>query len=181
MQAGRPDTHEQGRAAFEQVAREFPDRWEAEAGLAQFFALRRNYTEAVKHFARAAELGSADAEMYLRYGRALISANRATDSLPVFRKATELDPASEEARVALAVAYTRAGEFRDAIEAFQKIKIVTPHLLPSYFYHFAYACYRVGAIAEAKELVAKGRVYLREAPDVSALDRLSQMLEAADR
>ena len=75
----------------------------------------------------------------------------------------------------------RAGGFREAIETFNKIKTISPDVAPRYFYNFAYACYRLGAVAEAKQLIAKGRPYIKEPAELTAIDRLSQILETTAR
>src|SRR5437879_4515877 len=139
LQRNARDSRDKGRAAYEQLVREFPRRWEAEAGLAQFFAGERNDGEAAKHFARAAQLGSKDVRMYLEYGKLLTYSNRTTEAIAPFQTAAALEPASTEAHVELGIALVHTDRFREALEEFQKIKSITPALAPRYFYNFAYA------------------------------------------
>jgi superkiller protein 3 len=169
-------SRDRGRFDYEQLIREFPDRWEAEAGLGRFFAGERNYAEAAKHFARAAGLGSKDTAMYLEYGKQLIYSGRTAEAIAPFETATALDPRSTEAHVELGIALTHVERFREAVEEFQKIKSITPVLAPRYFYNFAFACYRLGGLAEARELIRKARTHTWNPEEIAALDRLSQAL-----
>src|SRR5688572_11127258 len=101
LQLSARDTREKGRRAYEELAREFPTRPEAEAGLTHFFTRERQYEEASRHFARAVELGSKDARMYLDYGRLLTYSDRAKEAVAALKTAVELDPASIEPHVDL--------------------------------------------------------------------------------
>jgi hypothetical protein len=51
--ANRRGAGEQARAAYDRLAKDFPDRWEVEDGLARFAWQRRDLDGAAQHFGRA--------------------------------------------------------------------------------------------------------------------------------
>jgi tetratricopeptide (TPR) repeat protein len=74
--------------------------------------------EALKVFARAANLAPDDPDHHFILGRALIDAGRPGEALPALRQAIQLHPDSAEYRLSLAHALWRAGRFPQAAAAF---------------------------------------------------------------
>ena len=75
---GRGD---QARAAYDQLAKDYPDRWEVEEGLGQFAWQERKLAEAARHFARAMELGCSNLPSLLLYARVLGYNNQPKDEV----------------------------------------------------------------------------------------------------
>ena len=91
---GRGD---QARAAYDQLAKDYPDRWEVEEGLGQFAWQDRKLAEAARHFARAMELGCNNLPSLLLYARVLGYNNQPKDEVGVLLKAAKLFPESARA------------------------------------------------------------------------------------
>ena len=171
-----PARQSQARAAYEQLAAEYPSRWEVEGRWARFLFFERHNDEALRHFARAAELGAADPGTFLDYARALTIANRSPEALAALRQALKLDPANQEAHYDLGLALVRAGAWPDAIAEFNRALPVSLQQASRLFYNMAYAEYRLGDSVSARAYLEQGRTYTKIPEETAALDRLSQTL-----
>ena len=169
-----PGKVSQARAAYQQLGSEYPDRSEVQSAWARFLFRERRNDEALAHFARAAELGSSDPQMFVDYGRALGAAGREPDSLAAFQKAVKLDPARKETHFDLGLAQVRAGAWREAVAELQSAVPVTRQQASRYFYNLAYAEYRMGDAVKARALIAQGRGFTHIPEETAALERLSQ-------
>jgi len=165
----------QARSDYEQLAGEYPDRWEVQSAWARFLFRERRNEEALAHFARAAELGAADATMFLDYGLALGVANRRPEEVAAFQKAIQLDPSRKDAHFDLGLAQVRAGAWREAVAELELALPVSRLQASRFFYNMAYAEYQLGDAVKARDLAAQGRSYARP-EEIAALDRLSQTL-----
>src|SRR5579864_3870467 len=63
---------EPAREAYGRLAKEYPNNWEVEAGLAELAWTGKNPDDARRHFARAAELGSKNPRLYFDYAMVLL-------------------------------------------------------------------------------------------------------------
>ena len=167
-----PGRTAESRAAFEQAVRDYPRRPEAEQGMAEYLAHERREPEAIEHFARAVDLGSADANLYLEYGRALALANRTGDALTILWKSVGLAPALDAAHYELAVLLVKTGAFAEALDQFHAVRRLPPAEAPRYYYNLAYAHFQLGQLDQARALVERARRVTRNPDEVERLDRL---------
>jgi tetratricopeptide (TPR) repeat protein len=168
---------DQARAAYEQLARDYPKRWEVEEGWAQFSSRQRNNDDALRHFARTAELGCRHAGMFVDYARILGYGRREQDAVAALQTAIRLDPALEEAHLELGLAYVRVASYAAAMAELQQVKKVKPAQASRYFYNLAYASYRLGDAAKARAFLEEGRPYATNPEEAAQLDRLQQALD----
>ncbi|SPE43372.1 conserved hypothetical protein [Candidatus Sulfopaludibacter sp. SbA3] len=150
-----PGRREAARSACDALAREFPDQWQTEQRLAEFFWRERNLEEAAQHFARAAELGADDAHLYMEYGRVQSVRGRYQEAAAALRVAVKRNSQWNEAHFELAIALVQSGSYREALREFDLV-----HKLPSeqavrFYYNQAYAHYRLGDNVAAKKLLDK--------------------------
>ena len=81
---------------------------------------RKNYAEAAKHLAKAAELGVNDAPLYNFLGISYSRTNRLQKAVESYRQALKLDPTLAEAHINLAFAWQRLNRPKDAKEEYEK-------------------------------------------------------------
>jgi Flp pilus assembly protein TadD len=172
---GRED---QARAAYDQLAKDYPDRWEVEEGLAQFAWQGRKLAEAARHFARAMELGCNNLPSLLLYARVLGYNNQAKDEASVLLKAAKLFPESDEVNLELGATQIRNGNYGLAAATLLSVKKVSSSA-DAYrlFYNLAYAQYRLGDMAGGRLNSAKARAYTKIPAEIASLDRLEQALD----
>jgi hypothetical protein len=75
------------RDLYIRLARENPQDWQVEQGLARLSLREGKRAEAVTHYARAAELGSTNAKIYLDYGRLLRSESKHAEAVAMLKRA----------------------------------------------------------------------------------------------
>ncbi|HXB66937.1 MAG TPA: tetratricopeptide repeat protein [Candidatus Acidoferrales bacterium] len=167
---------DQAGAMYQQLARDYPDRWEVEEGFAQWDWRQRRSDEALRHFARAAQLGCPNPRMFLEYAQVLGYGRRNEEAVTALQSAIKLDPGLEEAHLELGAAYVRIARYAEAIAELLQVKKVTPAAAPRYFYNLAYANYRLGDAAKARAFIEKGRPYATNPEEAAQLERLSQAL-----
>ena len=172
--ANTPSRLEQARAAYLQLARDYPRRWEVEAGLARWEWQQRRSEEALRHFARAGELGCTDPRVFLEFARILSYDRRNDEAARALEAALRLDAGLDEAHFDLGAAYLRLTRYREAVGQLLLVKKVTPSQAPRYFYNLAYASFKLGDMAKARAFLEKGRPYASNPEEKTQLDRLSQ-------
>jgi Flp pilus assembly protein TadD len=168
----------QAAAAYKALAREYENRWEIEDGWGEFCAREREDAEAVRHFARAAGLGSDNARMYLQYGRVLHRKRRYADAIDVLEMGLRLDSTLGDLHFELAVTLVHAGRDRDAVAEFHRIQKLDREYAYRYFYNLAVAHARLGDTGQARRLIDKARPETRNSDETAALDQLLQSLAA---
>jgi tetratricopeptide (TPR) repeat protein len=164
----------QARAAYNQLERDYPNRWPVEQAVADFDLRERRNSEAAEHYAIAAELGAKGPELYVRYARALSLTNRDDDAIKALRTAVSLDPAMDEAHLELGLGLVRAGQYREAVDQFGKIKRLDPERASRFYYGFAFASYKLGDRVRARTLIKEARGYTKNPEELAALDKLSE-------
>lgn len=172
-----PGRTAEARAAFDLALRDYPQRPEAEQGMAEFLAHERRDQEAAAHFARAASLGDQDAGMYLEYGHVLAIADRTADAIAALRKALTLSPSLDAAHHELAILLVKTGDFREALEQFHAVRRLPPVEAPRYYYNLAYAHFKLGDKDRARSLAEKAREVSRNSDEVERADRLLKDIE----
>jgi predicted Zn-dependent protease len=169
---------EQARAALDQLAKDYPDRWEAQEGLAQFAWQQRRLADAAQHFARAVELGCQNLASFLLYARVLGYNNQTKEEAAVLAKAATLFPESDEVKLELGATLVRNGNYGAGAAALLAIKkVVSAEQAYRLFYNLAYAQYRLGDAVHARENSDKARTYTKIPAALADIDRLQRALD----
>ncbi|MGA3026991.1 MAG: tetratricopeptide repeat protein [Bryobacteraceae bacterium] len=171
---------ETGRKTLERLMAEQPQRPEAPAILAEL-ALREGRTEeAIRLFAKAAELGSTNPEIYFRYAMLLWSRSGGHDEAVrnALQKAVELKPDYAEARMRLGFAFMDHGDYKQGLAELVQIKGVKPEDAFPYFNAVAYANYRLGNQTDARVALEKAKKWAKEPADVMTAEQLGEALNS---
>jgi tetratricopeptide (TPR) repeat protein len=161
---------------YSQLEHDFPQRWEVQAAIGRFDWRERRNQEALTHFARAAELGAADARMYLDYASALAVTSRQDDSVAALRNAIRLDPKLKDAHFELGLVLLRKGEWRDAMAELQLARPLKQQQASRYFYGMAYSAWRLDDPIAARNYLEQGRPFTKIPEELMALNGLSEAL-----
>lgn len=172
-----PGRSEQASAAYESLAKEYPNRWEVEEGWGQLCRYQRKLGDAARHYASAVELGGQDPRLFLDYGRVLYYSGRLADAIDILGKAARLNPADDDIHFELGSVYLRHGNYGAALAELRTMKKVQPAQAYRYFYSQAFAEYHLGQTAEAGAHAAKARSFTRNPEEQASLDRLDRALE----
>lgn len=167
-----PNRHDSAQAACDDLARDFPERWETEQRFAELFWRDHNLEEAARHFAKAVALGSTSARLYLDYGRVLEAAGHPSEAAGVLKTAVQRDRQSNQVHFELAVALVQSGAYREALAEFALARKLPAGEAVRYFYNVAYAQYRLGNSAAAAKLLDKAEPFIKTDRDRSSVDGL---------
>ncbi|MEO8369784.1 MAG: hypothetical protein ABI806_11320 [Candidatus Solibacter sp.] len=169
---------EQGREAYDQLAKDFPASCEVEDGRAQSAWHERIVADAVRHFARGVELGCKSQPSLLLYGRVLGYNNQLKEAAAVLTDAAILFPDSDEIHLELGATLVRTGAYGAAAAALQHVKkVATAADGYRLYYNLAYAQYRLADTPHARESIVKARKFTKNPEELASLDRLEQTLE----
>ncbi len=175
--ANRRGADEQARAAYDRLAKDYPDRWEVEEGRGQFAWRRRDVEGAAQHFGRAVELGCHNLPSLLLYARVLGYNDQPKEEAAVLKNAAGLYPQSDEVNLELGATLVRAGDYGAAAAALLAVrKVGTAEESYRLFYNLGYAQYRLGDAAHARQNIAKARTYTRIPAAIADIDRLRDAL-----
>jgi tetratricopeptide (TPR) repeat protein len=161
-----------GREEYDRLARDNPRDARIEEGLAALSWREQKMGEAERHYAKAAELGSTNAKMYLDYGRLLRAKNKSAEAAVMLKRATEIEPGDRQAHLELGYAYVVNDQHFEALEQFQLSKPVPPAQAFEYLHAVAYAYYRLDRKTEAKTTAAACRAYAKTTDQVERLNQL---------
>ncbi|HEY1497236.1 MAG TPA: tetratricopeptide repeat protein [Candidatus Solibacter sp.] len=171
---GRTD---QARKAWEQLAKDFPQSPEVEAGWGEFAWQQRKLDDSAAHFARAVTLGCKEESSLLLYARVLGYNRRDKDAAAVLQKAAALYPDSNEINLELGATLVRTANYGAALGALVSVKkVTTPAQAFRLYYNLAYAQYRLGDPARARESLAKAHEFTRIPAEIASLDRLGEAI-----
>ena len=153
-----------GRKMLEQLIAEQPQRPEPPAILAELALREGNRDEAARWFAKAADLGSRNPEMYFRYAMLLWnrSGDRGDAVVKALRKAVELRPDYAEAHMRLGFAFMDDGAYKEALVEFAHVKSVKPQDAFPYFHAVAYANFITGDEKSARAALEMAKKWARE-------------------
>ncbi|MGO9228544.1 MAG: tetratricopeptide repeat protein [Bryobacteraceae bacterium] len=168
---------EQAGGAYASLAHDYPNRWEVEEGWGRFCWHERKLDDALRHYARAVELGGHDPRLFLDYGQILYYSNRLADAIDVLDKGARLYPDNDDLRIELGEAYLRRGNYGVALAQFNSVKKVGAAQAYRYFYNLALAEYRLGKTTEAHTHAAKARTFAHGPGQTVPLDSLERALE----
>jgi len=172
------DKKEDARQKYESVAKEFPQSWEPEAGLAELAWREFDITAARRHFARAAELGSKNPRMYYDYANVLQRDGEKDEALVrVLSKAVELDPDYQEAHRYLAFCLLQTGNYEEAVNHFSKVNTMKREEAFSYYHGLAYANYRLEKRDAAKKAAEAARKFARRPGEIAQAEELLRVIE----
>lgn len=169
-----------GRQMLQRLMSEQPLRAEPLTLLAELDLREGHRDEAVRDYAKAAELGSTNAEMYLRYAQLMWSRPHDKDGAVVkaLQKAVELKPDYPEAQMRLGFALMEQGDYKQALADLTLVKGVKAQDAFSYFHAVAYANYRAGNEEKAREALARAKQWAKEPADRMAVEQLSGALDS---
>jgi tetratricopeptide (TPR) repeat protein len=165
-------------AAYAALAREYPNRPEIEEGWGRLCGHQHKPGDAIRHYARAVELGGKDPRLFLEYSRILYISDRLADAIDTLEKAARLNPDNDEIRFELGSAYMQHGNYKEAAAELHTVKNVQPAHAYRYYYDMAFSEYRLGQTAEAKVHAAKARAVTNHPGELATLDGLDHALEA---
>ncbi len=172
---GRGDA---ARAAWDQLAREFPQSWEVETGWAEFAWRQRKLDVAAEHFARAVKLGCKDEPDLLLYARVLGYDRRDKEAATVLLNAAKLYPESNELNLELGATLVRTANYGAALGALLSVKkVTTAEQAYRLYYNLAYAQYRLDDAPHAGESIAKARTFTKSPGEIASLDRLQKSMD----
>ncbi len=112
------DVSERAKEEFQQELEIDPNNAGAEYVLGELARQESEWSDAIKHFSRAAELDAGFGDAFLGLGSALLSAKRFSEAIPPLETAVKLEPQNPGAHYNLATALTRAGRKQDADKEF---------------------------------------------------------------
>lgn len=176
--AGQDQT---GRRMLEQLTAEQPKRPEPWAMLGDLALRGRGMDDALGSYAKAAELGSKDAEMYLHYGILLHNHGSPQASLDALRKSADLNPANPETHFYLLFAYMDKGDYKMAMSEALQVKHLDPARAFSFYRATAYAEYRLGDAKQARDLATAARRFANTPADNAELDNLVDAIDKRDK
>jgi hypothetical protein len=173
------DKKDEARAAYEKLERDYPGKWQVDAEWGRFELRQRNINPGVQRLAKAVELGCNDARVYRIYGE-MVSADRvAGEVVPALRSAIARNPESQALRLEFGVALVRAGNWKDGLAELNRIANAPVEDAPRYYYHLAYANFRLGSLATARAALEKGKAAAKTPQERSVLEALEQELDKA--
>jgi Flp pilus assembly protein TadD len=168
---------DEAKEAYAGLAKEFPQSWDVEAGLAELAWREKDMEGARRHFARAAELGATNPRLYYDYAGILDDGGeRDAARVPILKKAVELDPDYQDAHRYLAFCLLQTNDYQGAVDHFTKVKHLKIEEAFAYYHGLAYANYRLAKQDAAKKAAEAARKYARTPEEIT---RAEEMLRAA--
>ncbi|MBI3472035.1 MAG: hypothetical protein HY013_11825, partial [Candidatus Solibacter usitatus] len=168
---------EEARRAYEDLSREHPRSPEIAVAQARM-AWREHDLDALRrHFARAVELGTGNARVYVDYARLLEDAGGDEASIrALLQQAVELQPDLGEAHQDLGYRAMREGRYEEALRAFGQVRTPAPEQVYSMHRAMSYASYRLGRREEAIRHATAAR---KLAKTTEEIQRAAELLEYA--
>ena len=173
---------DEARQAFTELARQNPLRPEVEEAFGYFARGARETEEACTHFARAVELGSANAQLYYDYANLLHQSRELhTKRIPLLRRAVELDPGFSKARYYLGFSLLADRNYEEAVRQLEQVKRVDREEAYPMFQALAHAYHQLGNQAGAITAAERAKKYARNADETAAAEGLLEYLKAPPR
>lgn len=168
--------------AFEELAAANPERPEPEDEYG-YAALRERQIDAARErFARAVKLGSANAALYADYANLLKLRGAAVPEItPLYRKAAELDPSSDDAHRNLAFCLVNEGAYEEAVQHFALTRRIEPDQAFVFFGAAALAFERLKRLPEAIQAMEKAKQYARGAAETETAERTLARLQQMEK
>jgi tetratricopeptide (TPR) repeat protein len=172
-------TSQAGRAMYERLRGQNPDRPEIEGGLARLEMRERNTDAARQHFARAVELGSKDPRVFLDYGMCLRGRTSDARAMEMFRKALAIDPELDEAHYHLGFVLMRANQNREALAEFAKVRHPRSEQAFAYFRAVGIVSVRLGLMDAARAAAERAKSYAGTSVEKDELEQLMKSIRSA--
>jgi len=165
---------------YDKLAAEHPQSHEIAEGRG-YLALRRerDRDEARKQFARAAELGSKNAQMYYDYA-SLGGGDEDTGAIPMLEKAIELRPDFKDAYYRLGFARMSARQYKEALEAFVQVKQVKAEEAVPMFQAMAMAFFETGQTEEARKAAERARKYAKTETQIRSSQQILEYVSQSE-
>ncbi len=112
----------EARRLYDEALCAAPDYGTAEAALGELAFAKGDYAGAAQRYARAAERGSGNFALFLKWGTALGLLGRYEESIPPLESALRLEPESPETLKNLGASYANAGRSLDAERVWRKLE-----------------------------------------------------------
>jgi tetratricopeptide (TPR) repeat protein len=166
--------------AYEQLARDYPKRWEVEAGWGSALLYGRDTAQAAQHLAKAVELGCDDPKAFLDYQRALLRQGREKDAIAALRSGIRATQDNGDLHRELAIALTQAGEYNDALLEFEQVKRISDADAVQFYYNAGYAYYRIEDFKRSAKALETAAKYASDPSMKKAIGDLRSIIESAE-
>lgn len=169
---------DQAGSAFEELAKENPDKPDIETSLGYLAWQSGDTATARKHFARAFAAGSKDPQMCFHYAVLERQADGSgKDILPALRKAIELKPDYVEARLQLGLELVNEKNYKDAVAELRQIKKINPEQARFFFAALAYADMQTGDAVDARKNAESAKQYAKTPDETERANSILQYLD----
>jgi tetratricopeptide (TPR) repeat protein len=171
---------EEARRAYEQLARDNPDKSEVEESLGYLAWQAGDLESARQHFSRAYAAGTKNAQMCFDYA-ALLSQTTSggKEVVPILRRALDLKPDYLEARLRLGLTLVNQGSYSDALDQLHQIKKVEPEQAPSFFLALAYSDFRTGHVDDARKNAEAAKKWAKTPEESQQADSMLRSFDAS--
>jgi tetratricopeptide (TPR) repeat protein len=168
---------EPAKEAYGRLAKEYANSWEVEEGLAELAWTGKNPDEARRHFARAAELGSANPRLYFDYAMVLLELGEQGSAIASLKKAVDLDPDYQDAQRYLAYSLLQDRQYQQAMDHFGKVKHIKAEQASVFYHGIAYAEYHLEKFDDARKAAELAKKYARNLEETAAAEDMLRVLD----
>jgi Flp pilus assembly protein TadD len=170
---------DEARRAYEQLAKQNPDKPEVEESLGYLAWQSGDKSAARQHFSRAVAASTKNAQMCFHYAQLEREANSAGDAgLTALQKAVDLKPDYVEARLQLGLLLMNQHNYSEALKRWSPIKSVNEDQAQWFFPAMAYAYMQTGDAERAREYAEKSKAW---AKDPQQLEQVHSILRYLDQ
>ena len=153
---GNPEKQAEADRMLDKLAADHPESWEiAEAQGYKTWRRDRDNAGAIQHFARAAQLGSTNAQLYYDYASLLARGGSEDDAVAALKKALALQPDFDDARLDLGNLLYRRGLFAQVVATLQQVKQVSRSQAGPMYQMLALAYFEIEMKEEAKKVAER--------------------------
>jgi len=168
---------EPAKEAYGRLAKEYANSREVEEGLAELAWTGKNPDEARRHFARAAELGSANPRLYFDYAMVLLELGEQGSAIASLKKAVDLDPDYQDAQRYLAYSLLQDRQYQQAMDHFGKVKHIKAEQASVFYHGIAYAEYHLEKFDDARKAAELAKKYARNLEETAAAEDMLRVLD----
>jgi len=176
--AANPQTVEDGKRMLLSLAIVYPKNVTLEESLGYVSLSDGDQASARRHFERAIEMQSQNPEIMLRLADLQLGAGAPVESLiTLLKRAIELDPSSDKARLELAIVAAKAKRFALAISTLRNTEVFRPQDAYVFSYTLASLYLQIGQLSQARLFALRA---MSIAPNRIERDRVGLLLSAVD-
>lgn len=173
--------YKEARDAYFKLDAQYPKRPELQESLGYLELREGDVDEARRRFQASISLGSRNPVMCYRLGLLSIGRDLVNDRISAFRRAVELDPAYEDARLQLGLALLDDKEFRASLNELKQLRRITDTNAPFYFSAVAYDEMQLGATEDARRNAAEAKKRAKTPDQSRQADWLLNHLEGGPK